>query len=117
MSDEQRDAIKSALAWASQAWQFGAALVALTLAWAAMSADIRAVDVKIDANVALGQQRRMDLERRVDERDARHEARIGVVESRATSAEIALAGIRADLTTVKTGIEELLRDARANRAR
>ncbi len=128
MSESDREAIRSVLSMVMQAWQLGAALVVLTLAWAAMASDIRqtqaehraataALTAQIEAAVTLGTTRRQDVERRMDERDGRHEARLTVVEGRATAAEISLARIGADVQAVKAGVDELLREMRTQRQR
>jgi hypothetical protein len=53
----------------------------------------------------------------MDERDGRHEARLTIVEGRATAAEVSLARIGADVQAVKAGVDELLREARSQRQR
>jgi hypothetical protein len=112
MSREQQSAV---LAWLSQHWQVGACLIALAVGWSDLRSDIRSVQERQAALAELGSTRRMDVERRMIEADQRHEARISAVETRATAAEVTLAGISADLRTVRAGVDELLRAARGQR--
>ena len=113
MSDEQKSAIMD---WLGQHWQLGVALISLAVAWTDMRADVRAVDQRVTANVELGATRRAEVERRMVEADNRHDGRLAAVETRATAAEVTLAGISADLRTVRSGVDELLRDARSRAA-
>ena len=112
MSEEQKSAV---LDWLSQHWQVGACLIALAVGWSDLRSDIRSTQERVSAMAELGGARRADVERRMVEADNRHDARITSVESRATAAEVTLAGISADLRTVRAGVDELLRAARATR--
>ncbi|MBX9697882.1 MAG: hypothetical protein K2X74_00540 [Acetobacteraceae bacterium] len=117
MSDAGKLRIEEMLQSLAKVWQAAVALVGLGMIYAQMQAADRQLASDIRQSVTLGDERRVALERRVEERDQRHEAALVALTARATASEIAMARFAADLASVKTGVDELVRDNRAQRGR
>lgn len=108
MTQQQKDTLEGVAAVAARYWQIGAALLAIGMSWATLTA-------RVDALALSANERRAEIERRMVEADTRHEQRLTSVEVRANAAERELAAIAAELRAVRSGVEELVRDARARR--
>lgn len=105
-------------------WQFGVLLFGLGLGWATMegqqaqlASDVRyakrEIEARLEAVAQAGTDRRVEMDRRLTDADARHDTRLTAVETRAQASELALATIRAELQAVRSGVDELVRAQRA----